>query len=73
MILSLAKFAYFFLISHCKTLKGLNCNELQLGAAFKILLSVMIRYYISYKRDVVFRIPSNIEIIRNFKNYVDYS
>ena len=32
------------LISHCKALKGIKCNELQLGAAFEILPSVMIRY-----------------------------
>ena len=46
-------------ISHCKALKGFKCNELQLGAAFEILLSVIIRY--------------SIEFIRNFKNYVDHS
>ena len=50
------------LISHCKALNGFNCNELQLGAAFEILLSVMIS-----------RIQGNFEIIRNLKNYVDHS
>ena len=55
----ICKICIVFLISHCKALKGFKCNELQLGAAFEILLSVLIRY--------------NIEFIRNFENYVDHS
>ena len=60
----ISKICIVFLISHCKALKGFKCNELQLGAAFEILLSVIIRY---------FRTPSNVEIIRNLKHYVDHS
>ena len=37
----ISKICIVFLISHCKALKGFFCNESQLGAAFKILLSVM--------------------------------
>ena len=44
----ISKICIRLLISHCKSLKGFKCNELQLGAAFEILLSVMIGYYIGY-------------------------
>ena len=44
----ISKICIVFLISHCKALKGFKYNKLQLGAAFEILLSVMIRYYIGY-------------------------
>ena len=49
----ISKICIILHISHCEALKRFKYDKLQLGAAFEILLSVIIRYQIGYKGDYV--------------------